>query len=98
MNTETTVMDKEHEGGFAGSWWQYPVLRNALIAGMLAGVGFALAHLGVVSERTEALFYFVAIPLGGYHWGEDRKRALLALEGARRLEGRDPEDGAMGPR
>ena len=77
MNTETTVMDKEHEGGFAGSWWQYPVLRNALIAGMLAGVGFALAHLGVVSEQTEALFYFVAIPLGGYHWGWEALESLI---------------------
>ncbi len=77
MNTGTQVMDKEHEGGFAGSWWQYPVLRNALIAGMLAGVGFALAHLGVVSERTEALFYFVAIPLGGYHWGWEALESLI---------------------
>ncbi|HMS85351.1 MAG TPA: hypothetical protein PKD12_17040, partial [Nitrospira sp.] len=77
MNTGTQVMDKDHEGGFAGSWWQYPVLRNALIAGMVAGVGFALAHLGVVSEQTEALFYFVAIPLGGYHWGWEALEALF---------------------
>ncbi len=31
----------------------------------MARVGFALAHLGMISEQTEALFYFVAIPLGG---------------------------------
>lgn len=68
MNTGEKVMKQNHDRGFAGPWWRYPVLRNALMAGALAGVGFALAHLGVVSEQTEALFYFVAIPLGGYHW------------------------------
>ena len=66
MEAQKKVMDKDHDRGFAGPWWQYPVLRNALMAGLLAGAGFALAHLGLVSEQTEALFYFVAIPLGGH--------------------------------
>lgn len=70
-------MDSEHDRGFTGPWWQYPVLRNALMAGVLAGVGFLLAHLGVISEQTEALFYFVAIPLGGYHWGWEALEALI---------------------
>ena len=52
MNTGEKVMKQNHDRGFAGPWWRYPVLRNALMAGALAGVGFALAHLGVVSEQT----------------------------------------------
>ena len=77
MEAQKKVMDKDHDRGFAGPWWQYPVLRNALMAGLLAGAGFALAHLGLVSEQTEALFYFVAIPLGGYHWGWEALEALI---------------------
>ena len=77
METRKKAMDRDHDRGFAGPWWQYPVLRNALMAGVLAGVGFALAHLGVISEQAEALFYFVAIPLGGYHWGWEALEALL---------------------
>ncbi len=77
METRKKVIANDHDRGFAGPWWQYPVLRNALMAGVLAGVGFALAHLGVISERTEALFYFVAIPLGGYHWGWEALEALF---------------------
>ena len=67
---------KDHQEEFEGQWWQYPTLRNALLAGVLASFGFALAHLGFITEQAELVFYFLAIPLGGYHW---------ALEGLERL-------------
>ncbi len=60
--------EESHQDGFAGQWWQYPILRNALMAGVLTGLGFLLAHVGLISEQVELAFYFVAIPLGGYHW------------------------------
>lgn len=72
-----TPEGRDHRDGFDGPWWRYPVLRNALMAGVLTGVGFALAHLGVISAQTEALFYFVAIPLGGYHWGWEALESLI---------------------
>ena len=64
MNTQTTA-------GVGGRWWTYPVLSFALAAGIVTGAGFALAHLGVIGDRTERLFYVVALPLGGWHWARE---------------------------
>ena len=69
--------ENNHQDGFAGQWWEYPILRNALMAGVLAGCGFVLAHVGLISERAELAFYFVAIPLGGYHWTREAVEELL---------------------
>lgn len=76
---DTSVMTKEenHHDGFEGQWWEYPILRNALIAGVLAGVGFVLAHAGVISKQAELAFYVVAIPLGGYHWAREAVEELF---------------------
>ncbi len=54
--------------GFTGPWWRYPPLRNALIAGLIAGTAFLLAHFGIISEVQEIILYWIAIPLGGYLW------------------------------
>lgn len=59
------------EDGFAGPWWRYPPLRNALLAGLIAAVGFVAAHLGLITETVENLFYWLAIPLGGWHWARE---------------------------
>jgi hypothetical protein len=69
--------EENHKDGFEGQWWEYPILRNALISGVLAGVGFVLAHVGFISEQVELAFYFVAIPLGGYHWAREAVEELL---------------------
>lgn len=68
---------RDHRDGFDGPWWCYPVLRNALLAGALAGAGFVLAHLGLISPHAESLFYFLAIPLGGYHWAREAVEDLV---------------------
>lgn len=39
------MQENQNETGYAGSWWRYPPLRNALLAGLIAGVGFVLAYL-----------------------------------------------------
>lgn len=67
----------DHRDGFDGPWWRYPVLRNALMAGALAGAGFVLAHLGLISSQAEGMFYLLAIPLGGYHWSREAVEALV---------------------
>ncbi len=58
----------ERTDGFAGTWWRYPPLAAALGAGVIALVGFALAHLGVITEAAENVFYWISIPLGAWHW------------------------------
>jgi Cd2+/Zn2+-exporting ATPase len=57
--------------GFDGPWWRYPPLRNALLAGLIAGAGFVLARLHLIPERIENVFYWLAIPLGGWHWARE---------------------------
>lgn len=69
--------ERGHGDGFEGPWWRYPVLRNALMAGALAAAGFVLAHVGLISSTAEGLFYLVAIPLGGYHWGREAVEDLI---------------------
>jgi len=58
------------------TWWRYPPLRNALAAGVIALAGFLLAHLGLAGATVERTFYWIAIPLGAFHW---------ALEGIEEL-------------
>lgn len=71
------MKDDNHADGFSGPWWRYPVLRNALFAGVLAGTGFTLAHVGVIAEQVEVLFYLLAIPVGGYHWARESIETLF---------------------
>jgi len=60
--------EQHEEAIFQGRWYAYPPLRNALIAGLIAGVAFGLTHLGVIDEFVASVLYAVAIMLGGYHW------------------------------
>ena len=70
--------EREHdEGAFAGPWWRHPVLRNALLAGLIAGVAFVGGHLGLIPPRAGNWFYWVAIPLGGYHWAREGIEELV---------------------
>ena len=70
-------MNPSHDDQFEGPWWRYPVLRNALVAGALAGLGFGLATAGAISARVETILYVMAIPLGGYHWGREALEDLF---------------------
>jgi hypothetical protein len=39
-------MEAQPEQLSAGRWWRYPTLRNALLSGGIAALGFALALWG----------------------------------------------------
>jgi Cd2+/Zn2+-exporting ATPase len=52
-------------------------MRNALIAGLLTGIAFVLAHLGVIPSLIEISIYVVAILLGGYHWSREGIEELI---------------------
>lgn len=67
----------ERTDGFAGVWWRYPPLAAALGAGVIALAGFALAHLGLITETAENAFYWIAIPLGAYHWTREGLEELF---------------------
>ena len=60
-----------HDGDvdtFDGKWWQFPPLRNALLAGVVAGATY-LAHSWLSLPKTASIaLYSLAILLGGLHW------------------------------
>jgi hypothetical protein len=41
------------------------------LAGAAALLGFALAHLGLAGATVERAFYWIAIPLGAFHWARE---------------------------
>jgi len=70
-------MDNKEEEGFSGRWYAHPPMRNALMAGILTGVAFTLAHLEIIPSWAEVLIYIVAIALGGYHWSKEAFEELI---------------------
>ncbi len=72
------VMEKENKDDFCGIWWQYPPLRNGLIAGMVAGSGFVLVHLKLIQESMEIFFYLFSISIGGYYWIREGLKELFS--------------------
>ncbi len=71
------MTDEHEESGFEGPWWRYSPLRHALLSGLIAGSGFAAGHLGFVTQTVENIFYWVAIPLGGWHWTREGIEKLI---------------------
>lgn len=68
---------EERADHFEGPWWRYPVLRNALAAGAVSGIGYVLARRGLIAPGVEVACYLLAIPLGGYHWAREAVVDLL---------------------
>ena len=65
------------DGAYDGKWYFHPPLRNALIAGAIAGIGILLGHLGIIPAMMENLFLLLAIPIGAYHWTKEGIEELL---------------------
>lgn len=62
-------MHRENNGaGFEGRWYQHPPMRNALIAAVISGFSFGLAHLADIPALLEKSLYVIAIVVGGVHW------------------------------
>jgi len=61
----------ECTGSYSGPWYGHPPLRNAIIAGIIAGIGMLHSHLGIIPPQAENLFFLIAIPIGAYHWARE---------------------------
>lgn len=61
-----------------GPWWRFPPLRNALVAGILAGTGFILEFFEALPDEFAIAAYAAAIPIGAWHWIREGVRELLA--------------------
>ncbi|HMX95137.1 MAG TPA: heavy metal translocating P-type ATPase, partial [Elusimicrobiota bacterium] len=62
---------------YEGQWYLHGPMRNALLAGILSGFAFGLAHFQLVPSVVEIGLYLVATPLGGYHWMREAVEELL---------------------
>jgi heavy metal translocating P-type ATPase len=62
---------------FEGKWYAHAPMRNAMLAGLLVGLGYGLGHLGLIPRLAESVFYVVAVPLGGYHWMREGIEGLI---------------------
>ena len=69
-------MSEEREE-FKGPWWLYPPLRNALLAGVIAFLGFFIGYLLNLDKSLVNLLYWIAIPLGGYFWAKEGFEKLI---------------------
>ncbi|MEC9364732.1 MAG: heavy metal translocating P-type ATPase [Pseudomonadota bacterium] len=59
------------EDGYDAPWWGFPPLRNALVAGLIAGAAFALEWSGIVAHELAMWAYIAAIPLGAWFWARE---------------------------
>jgi len=62
---------------FDGKWYEYPIIRNAIISGLLTVSAFGLAHAGRISNSVETFMFLVAIVVGGYHWSLEGIQELI---------------------
>jgi len=70
-------MSREHEEDFDGPWWRYPLLRNGLIAGALAALGFFIESIDILTPWGPRSLYVVAIPLAAFHWSREAIETLV---------------------
>lgn len=62
---------------FVGKWYEYPLIRNAIISGLLTVSAFGLAHTGEIPSSAEISVYLIAIVIGGYHWSMEGIEELI---------------------
>ncbi len=62
---------------FDGRWWQFPPLRNALVAGLLAGSAWGLEQAGTLPPAWAVAIYLLAIPVGGWYWAREEIETLV---------------------
>ncbi|HIH75315.1 MAG TPA: cadmium-translocating P-type ATPase [Methanosarcina sp.] len=67
----------EDEEVFEDKWYKYPIIRNAIISGLLTMLTYILAHLGMIPSYVETSIFIVAILIGGYYWSKEGVEELL---------------------
>ena len=69
--------DEHVEAIFSGRWYDYPPLRNALVAGLIAAIAFGLTRSGAIDPFIASILFAAAIMLGGYHWAIEGLAELI---------------------
>ncbi len=69
-----------HDGeveSFDGEWWQFPPLRNALSAAVVAGTCFVAVKFLALPNIAAIVIYLFSIALGGWHWMREGVENLI---------------------
>jgi len=61
-----------------GRWWQFPPLRGALLAGVIAGTTFVLERTQLLPHVISIGGYMLAISIGGWYWIREGIAELIA--------------------
>ena len=77
MSEEKHEEKEREEDHFEGPWWRYPPIRNALTAGVLLALGFALSRLELLPTWAELTLYSAAILIGAYYWAKEGAEELI---------------------
>lgn len=63
--------DDEHKEPYAGPWWRFPPMRNALLSGVLLAIAYMLSRIDAVADGVSIAVYIAAALLGASHWGRE---------------------------
>ena len=59
--------ERDEHAGFTGPWWRFPTMRDALAAGVIAGLTWIIGHL-MGLRAVEPFGYGLAMIVGGRHF------------------------------
>lgn len=77
LQSQEKEMASEEEA-FTGKWYEYPIMRNAIISGLITVSAFGLAHAGKIPYSAEIAGFLIAIMIGGYHWSFEGLEELVS--------------------
>jgi Cd2+/Zn2+-exporting ATPase len=63
---------------FEGPWFKHPILRNTLLATVVASMAYLLGHMRLITHTTEMTLFLVAVVVGGYHWSKEAIEELIS--------------------
>ncbi len=69
--------DSQGEQGSSETWWRFPPLRNALVAGAIALPAYLLSTAGMLSEQLATWLYWLSIPIGAWYWAQEGVEELV---------------------
>ncbi|RKY79466.1 heavy metal translocating P-type ATPase [candidate division KSB1 bacterium] len=58
----------EHKDFLNSRWYEYPPLRNSLIAGLITTTTFIFLKINIIKPDISPLIFSVAMIISGYHW------------------------------
>jgi Zn2+/Cd2+-exporting ATPase len=67
-------------GAYEGAWYGYPPLRNALVAGIIAGTSIVVSHSGIIPPLARTALLAIAIVIGAWSWVREGIEDLARYE------------------